>query len=288
MVKVLILLEKKVFVLHINDMKKVIVTGVRGFIGLNLMNELNSLGYLTHGFDDSYFLLENWEDELLKTLNTLNYDAVFHVGACSDTLEQDVNYMITRNYESTKIIANLCKENNKPLIYSSSAANYGTNDKYPSNLYGWSKYVAEDYVISTGGIGLRYFNVYGPGEQNKGKMASVAYQMSQKHKNGEEIKLFPLKPRRDFVYIKDVISANIYAFENYENLKGKYYEVGSGTAEPFEKIMEVLEIPFTYHEESIIPKGYQFFTCSNQKKWMSGWESVWSLEQGLNEYKERL
>lgn len=265
-------------------MKKVIVTGTRGFIGLNLMNELNKFGYLTHGFDDSYFLLDNWEYELLKTLNTLDYDAVFHVGACSDTLEQDVNYMMTRNYESTKIIANWCRENNKPLIYSSSAANYGTNDRYPSNLYGWSKYVAEDYVVSNGGVGLRYFNVYGPGEQNKGKMASVAYQMSQKYKNGEEIKLFPLKPKRDFVYIKDVINANIHAFDNYEKLKGKYYEVGSGVAEPFEKIMEVLEIPFTYYEENIIPKGYQFYTCSDKNKWMDNWEPKWNLINGLKDY----
>ena len=269
-------------------MKKVIVTGTKGFIGLNLMNQLNRLGYLTHGFDDSYFLLENWEDDLLKILNTLNYDAVFHVGACSDTLEQDVNYMMTRNYESTKIIANWCKDNNKPLIYSSSAANYGTNDRYPSNLYGWSKYVAEDYVTLNGGIGLRYFNVYGPGEQDKGKMASVAYQMSQRYKNGEDIKLFPLKPRRDFVYIKDVVSANIYAFENYKKLTGRYYEVGSGVAEPFEKVMEVLEIPFTYHEESIIPKGYQFFTCSNKDKWMLGWEPQWNLERGISDYKRYL
>ena len=269
-------------------MKKVIVTGTRGFIGLNLMLELNNRGYLTHGFDDSYFLLENWENDLLKTLNSLNYDAVFHVGACSNTLEQDVNYMMTRNYESTKIITDWCKQNDKPIIYSSSAANYGVNNRYPSNLYGWSKYVAEDYVRLNGGIGLRYFNVYGPGEEHKGKMASVAYQMTQKHKSGQEIKLFPLNPRRDFVYIKDVINANIYAFENYENLRGHYYEVGSGTAEPFEKVMEILDIPFTYENESIIPKGYQFYTCSDKNKWMQGWVSEWNLEKGLNDYKIQL
>jgi ADP-L-glycero-D-manno-heptose 6-epimerase len=112
----------------------------------------------------------------------------------------------------------LCKSKNIPMVYSSSAANYGTNNEHPSNLYGWSKYAAEDYVINNGGIGLRYFNVYGPGEQNKGKMASVAFQMNEKRKNNEEIKLFPKSPKRDFVYVKDVISANIYAFKNYEKL----------------------------------------------------------------------
>jgi len=196
-------------------MKKVIVTGSRGFIGKSLSYQLNRDGYLVHSFDDSYFLSENWSEELLKTLNSLNYDAIFHVGACSDTLETNVEYMMTRNYESTKIMMDWCIENNKPMIYSSSAANYGTNGKYPANLYGWSKYVAEGYVISNGGIGLRYFNVYGPGEEDKGKMASVAYQMFVKHNKGEDILLFPKKPKRDFVYVKDVVSANIHALNNY-------------------------------------------------------------------------
>lgn len=265
-------------------MKKVIVTGTRGFIGLNLMMELTRQGYLVHGFDDSYLLSKNWEKDLILTLNTLEYDAVFHVGACSDTLEQDVNFMMVRNYESTKIITKWCKENNKPIIYSSSAANYGINNRYPSNLYGWSKYAAEDYVTLSGGIGLRYFNVYGKGEYHKGKMASVAYQMSQKYKNGEDIKLFPLNPKRDFVYVKDVVSANIYALKNYETLKGNFYEVGFGEARPFEDILNILNIPFSYHDTSIIPKGYQFYTCSDKNKWMNGWEPKWNLEKGLKDY----
>jgi ADP-L-glycero-D-manno-heptose 6-epimerase len=170
------------------------------------------------------------------------------------------------------------------LTYSSSAANYGTNNEHPSNLYGWSKYAAEDYVISNGGIGLRYFNVYGPGEQNKGKMASVAFQMNEKRKNNEEIKLFPKNPKRDFVYVKDVISANIYAFKNYEKLSGKYYEVGSGTARMFEDVMKIMSIPYDYHDNSLIPNGYQFYTCSDKIKWMTDWKSQWSLEDGLKDY----
>ena len=269
-------------------MKKVIITGTRGFIGLSLMKELNRLGYLTHGFDDSYFTNENWGEKLKLTLDSLNYDAVFHVGACSDTLEQDVNYMMTRNYESTKIIADWCKLKNKPLIYSSSAANYGVNNLHPSNLYGWSKYVAEDYVRLTGGIGLRYFNVYGFDESHKGKMASVAYQMIQKQKNNEKISLFPKKPKRDFVYVKDVVDANIYALDNFEKLNGEYYEVGSGNARSFEDVLDILKIDFQYTDESVIPKGYQFYTCSDKTKWMSGWEPKWNLENGLNDYIQYL
>lgn len=269
-------------------MKKLLITGTKGFIGWNLMMELNKLEYTTFGFDDSYFLFENWESNLLDTLNKLDCDGIFHVGACSDTLEQDVNYMMTRNYQSTKIIMDWCKLNNKPMVYSSSAANYGTNNRYPSNLYGWSKYVAEDYVISNGGVALRYFNVYGPGEENKGKMSSVAYQMFQKKNNNEEKFLFPNKPKRDFVYIKDVLLANIFAFNNFNQVKGKYYEVGSGEARTFEDVMKNMEIDFEYTEENIIPSGYQFYTCSKKENWMPGWTSEWNLEKGIKDYKNYL
>ena len=267
-------------------MEKIIITGTEGFIGSNLKTELESK-YEIIEINESIFKNSSWRDEVSKYF-WLDIKAVFHVGACSDTLETNVNYMMLVNYEFTKYIMDLCKTKNIPMIYSSSAANYGTNNEYPSNLYGWSKYVAEGYVVSKGGIGLRYFNVYGPGEQNKGKMASVAYQMSQKYKNGEEIKLFPKKPKRDFVYIKDVVDANIFAFENFENLKSDYYEVGSGQASPFEDVMSNMGIPYEYHDETIIPKGYQFYTCSNKKKWMKGWESKWSLSDGINDYKKIL
>jgi nucleoside-diphosphate-sugar epimerase len=115
-------------------------------------------------------------------------------------------------------------------------------------------------------------------------MASVAFQMNEKRKNNEEIKLFPKSPKRDFVYVKDVISANIYAFKNYEKLSSKYYEVGSGTARMFEDVMKIMSIPYRYHDDSLIPNGYQFYTCSDKIKWMTDWKSQWSLEDGLKDY----
>jgi ADP-L-glycero-D-manno-heptose 6-epimerase len=263
-------------------LEKIIITGTLGFIGSNLKKELESRFEIIQ-INEDIFQSVNWREEVSKFFWT-DLKAVFHIGACSNTLESDVNYMMLVNYEFTKHLSNLCASKKVPLVYSSSAANYGTNGEYPSNLYGWSKYAAEDYVISKGGIGLRYFNVYGPGEENKGGMASVAYQMSVAHKEGKEIKLFPKKPRRDFVYVRDVISANIYAFEDHPLLKGKYYEVGSGEARPFEDVLDILKIPFTYHPEESIPKGYQFFTQSSQKKWMSGWSPGWNLERGLADY----
>jgi len=267
-------------------MKKIIVTGTHGFIGSNLKKSLESK-YEIIEINEDVFNNISWKDEVSKYF-WLNLHAVFHVGACSDTLETNVNYMMLLNYEFTKHIMDLCVSNNVPLIYSSSAANYGTNNEYPSNLYGWSKYVAEGYVISNGGIGLRYFNVYGPGEENKGKMASVAYQMSQKHKNNEDIKLFPKKPKRDFVYVKDVVDANIFALEHFGELEGEYYEVGSGEAMLFEDVLNHMGIDFSYHNDNIIPDGYQFYTCSNKNKWMTNWTPKWDLEKGINDYKKYL
>ena len=269
-------------------MSKILITGTKGFIGSQLKKELESRSHQIYELNEDYFELESWYSELYVALRRENYDVIFHVGACSDTLEKEVNYMMTRNYESTKIFTDYAVEKNIPIIYSSSAANYGTNNRHPSNLYGWSKYVAEDYVRLNGGISLRYFNVYGPGEQNKGRMASVAYQMYLKNNNGEKINLFPKKPLRDFVYVKDIVDANIFAWENYNNLKGEYYEVGSGDARSFENVLELMGIEFEYTDESLIPNGYQFYTCSDKKKWMNGWTPNWNLEKGITDYKNYL
>ena len=267
-------------------MKKIIITGTDGFVGKNLKNKLSDSFEIIE-INESIFKSVDWYDEVSK-LFWLDITAVFHVGACSNTLEQDVNYMMLVNYEFTKHLMNLTKQKNIPFIYSSSAANYGTNHHHPSNLYGWSKYAAEDYVVSNGGIGLRYFNVYGPGEEHKGNMSSVAYQMHKKNLSGDEIKLFPGSPKRDFIYVKDIISANIFAVENYKTLSGKFYDVGSGVAESFEKILNIMKIDFGYTSKDIIPKGYQFYTCSNKLKWMKGWEPKYTLEKGLTEYMNYL
>lgn len=263
-------------------MDKIIITGTKGFIGSNLKKQLESK-YDIIEINEDIFQTVNWKDEVSKHF-WLNIKAVFHVGACSNTLETDVNYMMLVNYEFTKHISILCKSKEIPLVYSSSAANYGTNGEYPSNLYGWSKYIAEDYVISNGGIALRYFNVYGPGEEHKGIMSSVAYQMFIKSKNNEDIKLFPKKPKRDFVYVDDVISANIFAFENYESLSGSFYDVGTSEPRTFEDVLSIMNISFTYYDSDQIPKGYQFYTKSNEKRWMTGWKPSFNLESGIKSY----
>jgi len=263
---------------------KILITGDKGFIGGNLSKRFIDLDDTVYqiDIDDFYSNNDQWTNELVSTLDDICPDVIFHVGACSDTLEQDVNHMMELNYESTKIITDWSKSNFKKLIYSSSAANYGSGN-YPSNLYGWSKYAAEGYVISNGGLALRYFNVYGPGESHKGKMSSVAFQAYLKKQKGDIVKLFPGEPKRDFVYIEDVISANIFALENYEVLKYNWYDVGSESARTFEDVLVNMGIlNWTYYSESDIPKGYQFYTKSS--KWMPGWSPKYNIEKGLKEY----
>lgn len=264
---------------------KILVTGHKGFIGKLLYTTLQELGYNVYGLDDEYLTKDDWFTSLPIWLNALNPNAIFHVGACSDTLEQDVNYMMERNFESTKILVDWCVRNSVPIVYSSSAANYGTNNQYPANLYGWSKYAAEQYLLAKGGLALRYFNVYGPGEENKGRMASVAYQMMLKQQDNQEILLFPKKPQRDFIYVKDVVLANIHALDNYQKLCGSYYEVGLGVAHSFEDVLDNLGIAYSYTPEQAIPKGYQFYTCCNKYKWMPDWKPKFTLQAGLEDYK---
>jgi ADP-L-glycero-D-manno-heptose 6-epimerase len=266
---------------------KIVITGTDGFIGKNLYNKIKD-EYCIMQLNENTFDKERWWEILHYFLKQFQPDAIFHVGACSNTLETDVNYMMTRNYEYTKIVSDYCVKNNVKLIYSSSAANYGINNTFPSNLYGWSKYIAENYVVKNGGIALRYFNVYGPGESHKENMASVAYQMKQNDNKGNIVKLFPNNPKRDFVYIDDVIDANLYALNFYDELKAKWYEVGSGEARSFEDVLRLMNIPFEYTEEKDIPKGYQMFTKSKKDKWMKGWEPKFNLENGIEIYKNYL
>jgi ADP-L-glycero-D-manno-heptose 6-epimerase len=262
---------------------KIVITGTEGFIGKNLLNELKDSNDILE-INEDIFDTEDWYNEVYFKLNNFDPEVIFHVGACSDTLETDVNYMMTRNFEFTRRLSEWCQLLGKKMIYSSSAANYGTNEEYPSNLYGWSKYAAEQYVIKCGGIALRYFNVYGPLEGHKGKMASVAYQMMEKQKEGQEIKLFPNKPQRDFVYVKDVVSANLFAMEWFNDYCGQWYDVGSGDARTFEDVLDILKIKYTYNNEKDIPKGYQFHTKSNSDNWMFGWKPQYNLEKGLEDY----
>lgn len=268
----------------------ILVTGHEGFIGSALMKFLKGKGYKTVGMDKPFLEDSNdstWQQVVLKHLETWNPDSVFHTGACADTQNHDVNYMMKYNAECTMLISNWCKAKERPMIYSSSAACYGVNGN-PNTIYGWSKYLGEQSVIANKQIALRYFNVYGFDESHKGKMASVAYQSYIKHSRGEDVKLFPCTPHRDFVYIKDVVNANYLALLNYNDNRGKYHDVGTGKARKFEDVLDILGLPYKHTSENEIPKGYQFYTESSKYKFLEGWKPYYSLEHGLDTYVREL
>lgn len=274
----------------------ILVTGGAGFIGSNIVKGLNDKGI------DNIIITDNLTNGVKhKNLNRLNFidyidkldfnideffaknkiDVVFHQGACSSTTESDGKYMMKNNYEYTKNMLNACIKYNVRFIYASSASVYGNGDngftekqecEYPLNVYAFSKYQFDRYItkilptLNIQAVGLRYFNVYGPQENHKGKMASVAYHMFNQIKNGESMKLFEGSENfiRDFIYIDDVVSVNMFFFENKD--KSGIFNCGTGSAESFCKIADALQELYKDAKVEKIPfpdnlKGkYQTFT----------------------------
>lgn len=264
-------------------MKKVLLTGNEGFIGKNIYRKLSKNDRISDIFliEGDFVNRSNWIKELDHTVKSSDY--ILHVGAISDTMLQDANKMMKYNFEFSKSLFDSAADHNKTVIYSSSAANTGESG-LPSNIYGWSKYIAEQYGMAklNNFIALRYFNVYGPGEENKGKMSSVAYQA---YKRGS-FRLFPKEPKRDFVYIDDVVDATIFPIFN--SVEKNVYEVGSGQARTFEDVLSAMGLKFDYHDEKSIPNGYQFFTKADNKKFIKGWKPKYMLEDGIKSYLKYL
>jgi nucleoside-diphosphate-sugar epimerase len=119
-------------------------------------------------------------------------------------------------------------------------------------------------------------------------MASFLYQAYVKREKGEAVGLFPGQPLRDFIYINDVISANLHARVNFAELKGRYYEVSTGVASSFEQMLEILNVTYFYVDSTLIPSGYQYYTRGDSSKWMTNWIPTYSLEKGVLEYREYL
>lgn len=213
---------------------------------------------------------------------------IFHVGADSNTLQKNVQAIMEANFFSSLILSDWCKLNSIPLIFSSSASIYGISGDRPTNLYGWSKYTAERLVVAQGGIALRYFNVFGPGESHKGPMASVFFQAFIKNKIGERFELFPGKPKRDFVYIDDVVRANLMAAEQFNTCKGMVFDVGTGKSKTFEDGLTLMGLEFSYSDIKQIPVGYQRNTKANPKNWVPGWKPKLPFKESIQEYSRQL
>ena len=246
---------------------KILLTGHDGFIGSHLKRRLNE--------DYTLVLVERDSDRDWVESAVTDCDIIVHQGAISDTMNYDVTDMMTQNFEFSKFLFDRACD--KKVIYASSAACYG-----PKSIYAWSKYCAEQYGMSRvkNFIALRYFNVYGPGEEHKGLMASVALQAM----NNKSMELFPKFPKRDFVFIGDIVGANIHALNN--NIESGVYDVGTSRSRSFESVCDILNIPYTYKDESSIPEHYQYITRADPNKWLPDWKPEYQIEDGLKLYED--
>ena len=320
----------------------IIVTGGAGFIGSNLVRHLNEQGRT------DILVVDNLKNaEKVKNLSDLrisdymdksefyefmvsgkklsNVEAVFHQGACSDTMATDGQYVLHNNFTYSKELLAFCVQHNAQYVYASSASVYGAgltfieDPEFEStlNAYAWSKLLFDCYVRSLTSIpvqcvGLRYFNVYGPRESHKARMASVAWHFRNQLNENGLVKLFAGSggfengaQLRDFVYIDDVVDVNMH-FLNHPETSG-IYNVGTGQSQSFNDV--ALAVLNYYRQstgdslltiEQAIDQGiityipmpdalqgkYQSYTQADLKRLnSSGYQSPFNtVEQGVHKY----
>ncbi|SFH58802.1 ADP-glyceromanno-heptose 6-epimerase [Modicisalibacter xianhensis] len=259
----------------------IVVTGGAGFIGANLVKALNARGrndvlVVDDLSDGTKFVnladcaLGDYldKDDFLQRIQAQMHgedgglppiEAIFHEGACSDTTEWNGKYMLENNFEYSKILLHYCQKRGIPFLYASSAATYGGSEVFveapehekPLNVYGYSKLLFDQYVrarwktFNSQVVGFRYFNVYGPREQHKGKMASVAYHHHTQVRQGQNPRLFGAwdgydagMQSRDFIYVGDVVDVNLWFLDHPE--QSGIFNLGTGRAEPFKAIAETV------------------------------------------------
>jgi ADP-L-glycero-D-manno-heptose 6-epimerase len=247
-----------------------IVTGAAGFIGSKLIEGLNRRGITEIIAVDNLAQGEKFRNlaryeiadyvdqaELLAHLDKWEgaVEAILHQGACSDTMESDGRYMMENNYAYSRRLLEWCQEEEIPLLYASSASVYGAGPDYreeracerPLNVYGYSKFLFDQVVrgmlreARAQVVGLRYFNVYGPNEAHKGRMASVAWHAYRQLLAEGKVKLFvgshgyrDGEQRRDFIHVDDCVAVNLWFLER-RGVSG-IFNCGTGRAQTFNRL----------------------------------------------------
>lgn len=249
-----------------------VVTGAAGFIGANIVKSLNERGITNIIAVDNLTKADKFRNlvdceiadyldkhDFIERIQAGHFDgeieAIFHEGACSDTMETDGRYMMENNYRYSLILLDWCLDQDVQFLYASSAATYGGSSVFkeerqyeaPLNVYGYSKFLFDQVVrqrLPEAGsqiVGFRYFNVYGPRENHKGRMASVAFHNFNQYRSEGKVKLFEGShgypnggQQRDFVFVGDVAKVNLWFLDHPE--KSGIFNLGSGRAQSFNDV----------------------------------------------------
>lgn len=299
---------------------KILITGGAGFVGSNLSSFLVNKGAKITILDDfSQGVRENVgnpeielitggvENEgLINSLQGKNFDFIHHQAAITDTTVDDQEKMMRVNVSGVKNILNLARKENAKVIYVSSAGVYGdgsvpmreSQKPAPLNAYALSKVRADELALAFAKenqdmkiIGLRYFNVYGPGEKHKGKSASMIRQLACRMKQGKNPRIFKWgEQERDFIYVKDVVEATAKAMETQETC---LVNIGTGQRADFNRIIEILnEVLGTDFKPEYFDNPYDFYqnytqADTNLAEELLGFKANWSIEEGIRDYCNR-
>jgi ADP-L-glycero-D-manno-heptose 6-epimerase len=270
-----------------------------------LNGNLKSFGHFKNliGFNGHIICGDIVKKDDLNLLNKFNFDFIFHHAAISDTRVYDQEIIMKTNVNSFYDILKIAKKDNSVIVYASSAATYGNQKspqkvghEGPENPYGYSKHImdqmASKYSLENPDltiVGLRFFNVYGPKEYYKGSTSSMVIQLGHQLLDGKQPRLFHNSNQifRDFIYIDDVIQANIKACSAKQN---GTFNVGTGIPRSFQDISDILqkELGSTLNADYFVNPyiGYQMFTqaeISSTKKYLN-FEPKFSLEKGIRKY----